>query len=81
MKRILIDVARSGGPNLEKSVNELILMIDDLILSIRERPMATAEKFREVGHRANLLVAKGELILSDVEFHPNPAPLGPNSLK
>ena len=79
--RILIDVARSGGPNLEGSVNELILMIDELILSIRERSTAATEKFREVGHRANLMATKGELILSDVEFHPNPGPLGPNSLR
>jgi hypothetical protein len=66
---LLVDIARSSGPSLDKSMNELILMIDDLLLNIQESSDMVPQKFREVGHKANLMATKGELILSDVEFH------------
>ena len=50
------------------SVNELMVMIDELILSIQESSRAVPAKFAEVGHRVNLMALKGEIILSDVTF-------------
>jgi hypothetical protein len=67
--RLLVDIGRSGGPNLETSVNELVLMIDDLLLNIEESSETVPEKFREVGHRVNLMAMKGELVLSGAKFH------------
>lgn len=67
--RLLVDVAKSGGQNLETSVNEAVLMIDDLLLNIRESSDKVPEKFKEVGHHVNLMATKGELILSSTEFH------------
>jgi len=61
-------VAESDGPNLKRSVNELIVMIDELILNIQESSRAVPAKFGEVGHRVNLMALKGEIILSDVTF-------------
>jgi hypothetical protein len=65
---LLMHVAESDGPNLKRSVNELIVMIDDLILNVEESSAAVSGKFAEVGHRVNLMALKGELILSDVTF-------------
>jgi hypothetical protein len=67
--RLLVDVGRSGGPNLETSVNELVLMIDDLLLNIQESSDMVPEKFRKVGHRVNLMAVKGEIVLSGAKFH------------
>jgi hypothetical protein len=65
---LLMHVAESDGPNLKRSVNELIVMIDELILNIQESSRAVPTKFGEVGHRVNLMALKGEIILSDVTF-------------
>jgi hypothetical protein len=69
--RLLVGVAKSGGQNLEKSVNEAVLMIDDLLLNIQESSDRVPEKFREVGHHVNFMATKGELILSSVKFQGN----------
>jgi hypothetical protein len=66
---LLVEIARSGDQNLEASVNEAVLMIDDLLLNIQESTDKVTEKFREVGHHINLMATKGELILSGAEFH------------
>lgn len=65
---LLLHVAESDGPNLKRSANELIIMIDELILNIQESSRAVPAKFGEVGHRVNLMALKGEIILSDVTF-------------
>ena len=65
---LLMHVAESDGSNLKGSVNELIVMIDELILNIQESSRAVPAKFGEVGHRVNLMALKGEIILSDVTF-------------
>jgi hypothetical protein len=67
--RLLVDIAKSGGHNLETSMNEAVLMIDDLLLNIQESSDKVPKKFREVGHHVNLMATKGELILSGAEFH------------
>jgi hypothetical protein len=67
-KKRLLDIARFGGSNLDKPMNKLILMIDDLLLNIQESSDVVPEKFRKVGHEANLMATKGGLILSNVEF-------------
>jgi hypothetical protein len=66
--KFLGHVADSDGPNLKRSVNELIVMIDELILNIQESSSAGLEKFREVGHRVNLMLLDGEFVLSDARF-------------
>jgi hypothetical protein len=66
--KLLVEIAESGGQNLKTSVNEAVLMIDDLLLNIQESSDKVPEKFREVGHHVNLMATKGELILSGAEF-------------
>ncbi len=65
---LLMHVAESDAPNHKRSINELIVMIDELIVNIQESSRAVPAKFREVGHRVNLMALKGELILSGVTF-------------
>ena len=67
--RLLVEVAKSGGQNLEKSLNEAVLMIDGLLLNMQESSDKVPDKFREVGLHVNLMATKGELILSSAEFH------------
>ncbi|OEU49260.1 MAG: hypothetical protein BA872_05040 [Desulfobacterales bacterium C00003060] len=69
--KLLTDIANSDGPNLEEPVNKLVLMIDELILSIQESSSTVPKKLRDVGHRVNLMALKGELILTDAKFDPN----------
>jgi hypothetical protein len=67
--RLLVDIAKAGGKTLESPVNQAILMIDALLLNIKESSDKVPEAFKEVGYHINLMATKGELILSGAEFH------------
>jgi hypothetical protein len=67
--KLLVDMAKSDGQNVEQPINELILMIDDLLVNMQESSDKVSEKFAEVGHHVNLMAVKGEIILSGTKFH------------
>jgi len=61
---ILTHIAKSSIYNLEAPVNELILMIDDLVLQLNESSPNVNKAFRNVGHRTNMMIVKGQLVMS-----------------
>lgn len=67
-KEKLVEVSSRNRDGVKKSVNEIILMIEDLQVAIESNPAAAAEKFRAVGQRVNLMAIKGELILGSGEL-------------
>jgi len=58
----------SGHINLDKQLNDLIFLVEDLTLSIKTNPGQIAAKFQKVAHRVNMMLYRGELILSDEQF-------------
>lgn len=64
----LLGVAAAGGADLQKSLDEVALLIDGVVLAVRERRPQVSERFRELGHRVNLLLLKGELTLAGETF-------------
>jgi len=66
--KILTRITESRIYNLESSVNELILMIDELVLKLNESSPDVHKAFRKVGYRTNMMLVKGELIMSGQDF-------------
>jgi hypothetical protein len=62
-KKILHDILDSYKPDLTQSIDEIILMIDALLLTIEDAPQTVPDKFAKLGHKVNLMTVKGELIL------------------
>lgn len=65
---ILTHIAESNIYNLETPVNKLILMIDDLGLLLNESSPNVNEAFKNVGHRVNMMLVKGQLVMSGQDF-------------
>lgn len=62
-KQLLHNTIESFKPNLTKTIDEVILMIDDVMLAIEDAPQTVPEKFAKLGHKVNLMTVKGELVL------------------
>jgi len=62
-RQLLHDIIDSFKPNLTETIDEVILMIDDVMLAIEDAPPTVPEKFAKLGHKVNLMTVKGELIL------------------
>lgn len=62
-RQLLHNIIDSYKPNLTKTIDEVILMIDDVMLAIEDAPQTVPEKFSKLGHKVNLMTVKGELIL------------------
>ncbi len=58
----------SGHANLDKQFNDLIYLVEDLSLSMKTHSQQIADKFQTVAHRVNMMLYRGELILSDEQF-------------
>jgi len=43
-------------------------MIDELMVAMDHRSAEVSDKFEALGHRVNLMLLKGALILEEVEF-------------
>lgn len=66
---ILLDLEnQTNQPVLEKYVRELIAELDDCILELNDSSPDVYRKFEITGNRVNLMLLKGELILSNMEF-------------
>lgn len=61
----LLPVSKATSNGVSETVNELIVMLEELLLAVEENSDSIPEKFREVGAKANLMLLKGELILHD----------------
>lgn len=63
-KTLLRQIAGAEHHSLRKPANELILLLDGLLLTLDEDPDNAAAKFQLVGERVNLMLLKGDLVLS-----------------
>ena len=54
---------RFPPPKAWKPANELYIMVQELILAIKESQNSIQEKFSEAGRKAKLLLIKGGLII------------------
>lgn len=63
-KDFLRGIGKAEHHSLRKPANELVLLLDDLLLAIDDAPGEAPEKFRLVGNRVNLMLLKGDLVLS-----------------
>ena len=64
----LVLIGAAGGEALEKKVNEAVLMLEELKLAIETDPAGVTDKMRLLGEKVNLMILKGDLILSGVRF-------------
>lgn len=60
----LREIGEAEGHSLRKPANELFLLLEELLLTIDEAPGDASAKFRLVGERINLMLLKGDLVLS-----------------
>jgi len=57
-------VGEAEHHSLRKPANELILLLDGLLLTLDESPGDAPAQFQLVGERVNLMLLKGDLVLS-----------------
>ncbi|MFH1981795.1 MAG: hypothetical protein ABIL58_08120 [Pseudomonadota bacterium] len=70
-KTALLPLERfSGQEQVALTVKELQAMIEDCALSMDHAPADTNDKLRILGEKVNLMLTKGDLILSGVVFNP-----------
>lgn len=65
---LLIGIGNSDGEVLKETVNEVEVMIDRLLLAIEQSQSNVSDLFETLGHKANMLAIKGDLVLSGVRF-------------
>lgn len=65
---ILKMIDNDGGDKIKQPLKELYIMIDAVIYDIGERTDNVSDDFRQLGHKVDLMVIKGELILGDIKF-------------
>jgi len=63
-KDLLRRMGEAEGHRLREPANELFLLLDDLLLTIDEAPRDAPAKFRLVGNRVNLMLLRGDLVLT-----------------
>jgi len=68
----VLAVAAVAGPDLRQTLDDVAALFDGVVVAVRERRPQTPERFRELGHRVNLLLLKGELALAGETFEPVP---------
>lgn len=78
--RVLGDIETHGNGSFQKALQELRVMIEKLRETLEQERQTTSKKdlvdlsksaaaqFGELGHKANMMVIKGDLILSGVDF-------------
>ena len=78
--RVLGDIEAHGNGSFQKALQELRVMIEKLRETLEQERQTTsnrdlvdpsksaASQFGELGHKANMMVIKGDLILSGVDF-------------
>lgn len=64
----LLGVASLQKATFRNTVEEAVLKIDELLLALSGSRPEAGVLFGEVGHRVNLMVLKGDLVLANVQF-------------
>ena len=67
-KEILTMIDNDGGNKIKQPLKELYIMIDAIIYDIREKTDNVNDDFKQLGHKVDLMVIKGEFILGDIKF-------------
>jgi hypothetical protein len=67
-KHRLLGVASLQKASFLSAVEEAVLKIDELLLALDGSRPEAGELLGEVGHRVNLMVLKGDLVLANVQF-------------
>jgi len=67
-RKLLMQIAGAGSTEIDKPVDEVLEMIDELMVAMDHRSAEVSDKFEALGHRVNLMLLKGALILDEVEF-------------
>ncbi len=67
-RSLLLQIASAGSADIEKPVDELLEMIDELIVAVDTQSKEASDKFEALGHRVNLMLLKGALILKEIRF-------------
>lgn len=67
-RETMIQIGNVDGSGLSESAEEVVKMIDELVFAIENSSDTVATHFAELGHRVNLMLIKGELVLSEVEL-------------
>ncbi len=67
-RKLVLKMVRKETPGVNKTLEGLIMMLDNQIVALRDSSTAVSYNFKELGNRVNLMLLKGELILSDNHF-------------
>jgi len=60
----------AAGEGVRRSLEEVALMIDRVLLAVEDGSPDAPTRFQELGHRVNLMLLRGEIALSDEAFSP-----------
>lgn len=71
-KEILIGLSNSNNGSLKNATDEVEVLIDRLLLSIKDPSSDISALFESLGHKVNMLTIKGDLVLSGVRFSEEP---------
>ncbi len=66
--RLLEQVQSPDHPALNQALDKLILLIKKTLLDVQSGAPELNKSFRQAGHRVNMMLYRGELILSDERF-------------
>ncbi len=66
--RLMEQLETSRHPQMAEALNALILLVKKVALNLENDAPELNESFRQAGHRVNMMLYKGELILSDEQF-------------
>jgi len=68
------EAVRSGtaaaGEGVRRSLEEVAMMVDRILLGLDDGAESSPARFRELGHRVNLMLLRGEMELSGEDFLP-----------
>lgn len=67
-REILLKVGDADGEPLRAAVEELLVMLDGLQRTLRERPAEAPAGLAELGHKVNLMLTRGDLVLAGAKF-------------
>lgn len=67
-KTRLEPISMAGGNMLHKASRDLMLKIDALMIETKTPGQSAPDMFTELGRHVNLMVLRGELLLSDTKF-------------
>lgn len=62
--------ALAAGHGVKRALEEVAMMVDRALLAVEEGDRNAPVLFRELGHRLNLMLLRGEIALSDEDFTP-----------